>query len=139
MILLYMNPDSQVLHECFSFKGKCCNCFESFLLIVALKCVTCCYQNLKCTMLLDCTGARTSTRGLGWVNQLPGYKFTTHYPNANYIMYKNEFQANRAQFNVIGLYKLPPRLAEPLLYAITRIFSQFHTFPHAHVCKGQTD
>ena len=32
--------------------------------------------------------AGTSTQGSGWVDQLPGYKFTTRYPNANYRMYK---------------------------------------------------
>ena len=34
------------------------------------------------------TRAGTGTRGSGRVDQLPGYKFTTRYPNANYRMYK---------------------------------------------------
>ena len=32
--------------------------------------------------------AGTSTQGSSWVDQLPGKKFTTHYPNANYRLYK---------------------------------------------------
>ena len=32
--------------------------------------------------------AGISTWGLGGVDQLPGYKFTTHYLNANYRIYK---------------------------------------------------
>ena len=78
------------------------------------------------------------TRGAGRVYQLPGYKFTTRYPNANYRMYKKkEFQANRAKFNVTGLYKLPQHLPT----AFTNI-STFSYPSHAPMCQGldrQTD
>ena len=83
-----------------------------------------------------------STQGSGRVDQLPGYKFTTCYPNANYRIHiiKKEFQANWAKFNATGLYKLPPHLVKPLLFTITWIFLQFRTLPR-HTCAKdwQTD
>ena len=63
------------------------------------------------------------------VDQLPGYTLTTRYPNANYRIYKYslsiELVVNRAKFNIVGLYKLPLHLAEPLLYTKTGTFLNF--------------
>ena len=53
LISLCMNLDSQVLHWCF-----CCNCFERLLLSDALKTVICHNQNLKCSMLPNCSVLR---------------------------------------------------------------------------------
>ena len=58
---------------------------------------------------------------------------------------KKEFQANRAKFNVTGLYtlsKLPAHLAKPLLYTIAPSFIKFSPFLHpfrVHVCQGKTE
>ena len=88
------------------------------------------------SMALVGLGRVLGTWGLGRVDKLPGYKFTTHYQNANYITYKKkkEFQANRWKFNVIGFYKLSLHLAKPLLYTITQTFLHFQTHP-MHTCS----